>query len=842
MSRFRHHRGWIILLAFCLSSQSFAQVEKFFAAPGKKDLTEAFVKANDAERAALLAEEKESLTAELAQSLIRRGERFFSQGDYSQALDVCRLAQRLAEQIGARAELARSLNCIGLVYLRQGNYAEALRSYQQSLAISESLKDRTAMAEALCHTGNIHRRQGNYPQALECYQKSLALSEDAGDKLIAARALNNTGNAHREQGNYPQALEYYERSLAICQAWRNKEGEARALKNIGHIHTSQKNYAQALEYYQRSLAISRALPNKVITARALTNIANVYRKQNRHEESLQFAERATEMARQLDLHETLWASRLIAGAAHHFLNQPAEARRAIEESLAAVETLRAQVAGGEQEQQRFFESRVAPYHAMVELLIAQNKMDEAFTYAERAKARVLLDVISSGRINKAMSSEEQEQERRLNDQLVSLNTQLFHENLRLRPDPARLSDLKSRLQKARLDFEAFQTSLYAAHPELKTRRGEAQSLRLEEAGALIDAKTALLEFVVTDEKIFLFTITKQSEQSAVEVKAFALAVNEEDLTDRIERFRRMLSTADNRFARPARQLYDLLLSPAAEQLRGKSQLIIAPDGPLWELPFQALRAPRDRYLIEDCAVFYAPSLTVLREMNKSRSKERLTAPTLLAMGNPASGERKRVAHNDAGLGPLPEAQRQVQALRRIYGRDNSKVYIGADASEERFKSQSGDYRILHLATHGVLDDRNPMYSHLLFAQTSEKEDGMLEAWELMKMDLKADLAALSACETARGRAGRGEGIIGLTWALFVAGVPTTVVSQWKVRSDSAAELMIEFHRQLKARLTRSNERTSAAESLRAAALKLMRDGRYQHPFHWAGFVVIGDGN
>src|SRR5262249_9502467 len=212
--------------------------------------------------------------------------------------------------------------------------------------------------------------------------------------------------------------------------------------------------------------------------------------------------------------------------------------------------------------------------------------------------------------------------------------------------------------------------------------------------------------------------------------------------------------------------------PAAEQLRSKTRLVIVPDGPLWELPFQALQTTQNRYMIEESAIFYVPSLTVLREMTKSRSQRAklAAAPTLLAFGNPALGQetvsRVKSVLMDEKLDPLPEAEKQVQTLGRIYGANRSKVYVGAEAREERFKSEAGNYRILHLATHGILNDRSPMYSHLLLAQTggSGNEDGLLEAWELMKLDLKADLAVLSACETARGRVGKGEGMIGLTWA------------------------------------------------------------------------------
>ena len=172
----------------------------------------------------------------------------------------------------------------------------------------------------------------------------------------------------------------------------------------------------------------------------------------------------------------------------------------------------------------------------------------------------------------------------------------------------------------------------------------------------------------------------------------------------------------------------------------------------------------------------------------------------------------------------------------MYGA-RSQVFIGAAAREDRLKAAAAEAGVLHIATHGVLNDAAPMYSHLALATNDEKEDGLLEAWELMQLDLKADLAVLSACETARGRIGAGEGVIGLSWALFVAGVPSTLVSQWKVESSSTRDLMLGFHRGLRSK-TRP---LTKAEALRQAVLSLLKNPRTDHPFYWAGFVLVGDG-
>src|SRR5262249_34687868 len=143
--------------------------------------------------------------------------------------------------------------------------------------------------------------------------------------------------------------------------------------------------------------------------------------------------------------------------------------------------------------------------------------------------------------------------------------------------------------------------------------------------------------------------------------------------------------------------------------------------------------------------------------------------------------------------------------------------------------------------HGMLNNASPMYSHLALAQGDANEDGLLEAWELMQLDLKAELAVLSACETARGRIGAGEGMIGLSWALFIAGVPSIVVSQWKVEWAGARDLRVKFHRLLIAERGAGQAKATKAAAWRQAALQLMKDPETRHPFYWAGFVLVGDG-
>src|SRR5262249_28428577 len=202
-------------------------------------------------------------------------------------------------------------------------------------------------------------------------------------------------------------------------------------------------------------------------------------------------------------------------------------------------------------------------------------------------------------------------------------------------------------------------------------------------------------------------VTKARDQAAAEIKVFTIPIKQTDLSKQIEGFRRRVAERNLGIRVPSHKLYDLLLKPAQSLLGAKSSLVIVPDDRLWELPFQALLDERDRYVIERSALSYAPSLTVLREMRARSDKRRAEASssTLLALGNPLIGqetvERARLTMRDEKLSPLPEAEAEVRALGRLYGTRRSKVYVGAEAREDRLKAEAGQARIIHFATHGV---------------------------------------------------------------------------------------------------------------------------------------------
>lgn len=884
-------RSVVAVCLLCASLFTYAQEKTDpLITAAEKLAADVAASSNDSERRAQLNTHQEQWSPQLRVALFKQGEQSRRQGDYARALSLFQLALEVAEKCKDRSGIAMTLSDIGVIHQSQGNGTLALDYYQRSLEMNQALGDKKEVAFVLNRIGVTYRAQGNYRKALEYYQQALAIDEAIGHKTGIARELTNIGVVHSYQGNYQQALAYNQRSLKLRDELNDKWGFTATIQNIGQAYEGLGDYTQALEYYKLALASAESIGLKERMASEYTTIGSALRMLGRTEEALDYyqkaikfadeasdkgdqsyayaevaqsylalgkydaaitlAERSAVISRQSADRESLWVACTTAGRAHFALEHYDIAQKYFAEAIQTIEELREMVVGSEESAQLFFENKVAPYYSMADLLLVQKKIPEAFAFAERAKARVLLDVLRNGRssVTKEMTTAELSRERELTRAIAELNSQITRAAQQAAKAP--LAVLRTELQKARLNYEAFRTELYGKHPQLKAQRGQVQPLTLAKACELLpDAEHALIEFVMTEQRTWLFVITRKNEksESGVDLKAYPIEIKGRELTERIDRFSRAIAEREA-FKSQAQSLYELLLKPAATQLREKNSLVIVPDNALWNLPFQALQSAPDHFLLEDAAISYAPSLTALhaiRQATRDNLQNKTDAATLLALGNPvletSAAAKTSLARRDESSGPLPEAEREVKGLGKLYGSAQSRIYIGAEAREDRVKQEAGRYRILQFATHGILDDAAPMYSHLLLSPGNEqsKEDGLFEAREIMNFDLHAEMVVLSACETARGKVGAGEGVIGLTWALFVAGSPTTVVSQWKVSSASTADLMLEFHRQV---LANNPAPVSKARALQQASLKLLKTGRYKHPFYWAGFVIVGNGN
>lgn len=747
-------------------------------------------------------------------------------GHYREAAAALERELELSRALGDVEGVAYALSGLGSVLEMDGRPAEAMAALQEGVALFERLGRADAVSLELSNLGSLYRVLGNLDQAREHYQRALALAEKIGYRAAVAGALRNLAEVRLSQGDARGARQLHERVLAVANELGNRAGVVLALNDLGHVHLHEGNRAAARDFFARSFAVAEEITDREMMLSALGMQSQVA---DDPQEAIALAGRALEMATALDMRDRIWQSHLDLGRAYRRAGRLAEARTHVAQSLAIVEELRAGLPGEEVARQQAFATVVMPYEEMVRVLVEQGDPAAALEQAERAKGRVLLEVLRNGRpdLGSVLSAEDRAREAALSATLAGLNRQQRAALVA----GARPPGLAERVRKARLEYEAFLMRIHSAHPQLRAESGAIEPVRISEVYALLAGGNAdaFLELVVTDERTYVFSIT-----TAGGVHVHTIAVAKKKLESDVRRLRELLAARDVTYGPAARALYDLLLRPVAQRLRGAKTIGIVADGPLWELPFQALQSGPGEFVLDRHAVFYVPSLTVLREMN-GRRRTRAGA-RLLAFGNPVisreTARRVREVHRGISLAPLPQSETEVRNIAALYDARTTRVLLRDDAREEVVKREAGKFDVLHFATHGVLDDQNALYSRLLFSPPSRTgEDGMLEAREIMRLDLRADLAVLSACDTARGRVSAGEGLIGMSWALFVAGVPTTVVSQWKVDSTSTAELMVEFHRELR------TARRTKAEALRRAALKTR--ATYRHPFYWAPFVVVG---
>jgi CHAT domain-containing protein/Tfp pilus assembly protein PilF len=754
---------------------------------------------------------------------------YFYRGEYATALEYNRRALELNRAVGDQVHVAASLDSLGNIYRALGAYRLALQSFQQALTIRTSLDERTGVMETSHNIGLVHFSQGDYELAIDAYKRGLRLNRALHDQSFAAKALRNIGAAAWRLGQRERAAANFRESLAIAQRQGLRTDEGEVLHDLGQMSLVDGRIGEASHLFDRSLEVRRRVGDQAGITETLTSMASARLAERRHGLALDLAQQAAGNAAVHDQPELLWEAQTVAGQAYRRLRRPDDARSAFSESIRSIEQLSAQVVSDESLSQRFFEDKLSPYHELIALLVEERSSGEAFELAERSKARLLTQLLRGNRAdeNPILADNEKRERARLRGALLSLNRQTESEQAKPARDESRLNALESARRSSREDLAAFEASLAGRHPELAAARGEVKPVTLADVTHILnDRTTAIVEYVVTGRELFALLLT--SDGARVTVDGRAIDIGAAELARRTERFGQQVRSRDFGFADDARALYHLLLEPFKGRLAGKSRLIVVPDGPLWNVPFQALLSP-DGYVIEAAAVSYTPSLTVLRKLLQLPRPAR--PRTLLAMAKSQFGPVSQ-----SGLDPLPEAETQVRLIRDIYGPSRSVTYIGSEATETQFKAAAPHYTVLHLATHGVLDEASPLYSHLVLSPAggNPDDDGRLEAWEIMRMKLTADLVVLAACDTGRGRIAPGEGVIGMMWALFAAGARSMVVSQFRVESKSATKLLVDFHRRLAA------GNGSKTAGLRAAAIELLHTARYAHPYYWAGFILVGD--
>ena len=724
--------------------------------------------------------------------LLNRGDLRGAEEHLSQALSYYRTTRALRSQ-------DICLYWLTLLLRDRGEYVRAMDCAREALRISRVIGFKTGEAFHLTAIGDIHLSLGNYERALEFNKDALVVAEKYVGKWSKEECLNTIGYVYMELRDYGQALTSFSEALRYIEKIGHRREEARCLYNLGFAHLKLGDQASAAACFEKSLQAAGRSRNRIVGASTENRLGDLYLRQGLWDKAEAAYERAAAAGRAIGQPTVIWEAASGLGALCAARRDIPRAIAHYRDAIDVIEDVRVQLLLREQSS-GFFQSKISIYEAMVDLLYEAYRakpeeavLEECLFYAEKAKARSFLDDLQKAGPGGPGSS------------------------LAVSSQPRRL-------------------------PEIRR--------------ALLDGRTGLIEYFVGDDRMFVFIVTR--DRLAVE----RLAGPESERTLRLAAdFVRLLSSkeiVDADIVPAGRRLYGALIGLADKGiLAGLENLIIVPDRTLHYLPFEALVPPdragapsgRDRFLMEDYGLSYAPSASTLVSILQ-RNRPAAAGRDLLAIGDPVSDSGRKGAGGPAagqdilfeyyrdkhfGLRPLEFAAGEIKAIAGLIDPAFRRTVTRAEATEARIKRLSlADFRVLHFATHSLLDEQVAAHSALVLTRDRDQgEDGFLQAREIYELPLKADLVVLSACQTAAGKIEKGEGIQGLARAFFCAGSRSVVASLWNVNDASTARFMRTYYEYL----TRGRTKQ---EALRLTKIKMSR-ARGSGPFQWAAFILIGEG-
>jgi CHAT domain-containing protein len=825
----------------------------------------------EARLAILRAHSREEIVAAFAESE-QQATTSFAAGDCKSAAAEYEIAADLAKPGGSAGKLPLIFRRIGMCRARLGAYDVALEAYYKGVAESEKLQDREMLGENLHGVVYTLRALGRYADALPVAEREYALEEHCNEKEHVVRALlslaptlSKVGRTRDSAARYEQALELSRKgnfaygidaalsglamtysvlgdteaglrvmteqlsrqstpdaitmnqySVLLMRAHRDREAEqalhttiqlakdpgqagvrVSAQVDLAQLHSRQGQLARARTDLDGALELARAHQNPHLAGAVQIELSRLALAEGRIEEALERANDAVALEKRSVSFELINDALSAQGQALEASGRNREAESSYFEAIEMVEAMRAGLPGYAPGLEAAHRKLLPSYQFAVRFLIRRGRVAEALAVSERAKSRILNDFLAEGEplADAALSAEERATEGRLRSAVMV----------------ARKASLDGQdtaaLERAQQEWHAFERDLYLRHPELVLQRADFEPVRVDQLRDFVSGGKAILSYFELPDEMAVFIVR----ETGVWVEKLPF---DDVLTGEIRNFRASLAARDMVYRKPARSLFEKLVAPAMPHLTGTTEWIIAPDGALWQLPFQALMNADGRHLLETRVLSYAPSLTVLWHQRRNQRERSAADGPLLAIGR----------------------AQEIEGVAQLYRREDSMILTGRDASVARFEKSAERAGVIHVAAHGELDGRHPLESFLRLVPGTN-DDGALTARQLMRMRLRARLVVLSACETALGKAGSGEGLMGLGWALGAAGSPVSIVSQWKVDAAATRDLMLSLHRGL-----RGSEPLSEAAALRRAALATMKQPMRRHPFYWAGFVVLGDGS
>lgn len=777
---------------------------------------------------------------------------YWQQEDFKNFFPTINNALQIAIKTANKREESMCLNNLGLYYWRIDSYSAALSSYEKAYELSKQMAsiDQSVLPHNI---GMIWAQLGNYDKALEYLKNALDIDEKVGSNTELDLDLNTIGATLIKKGissesakDFEQAIIFFIRSLEFSKNNNNKENQMLALNNIGSAKSHLKLYSEALDYFSRALNEAIIINNQNALGTLYNNIGIVHANLGNYIESTKYYQKAIDVALGIKGGNILWEAYFENANVLKKQDKFEEAKASYLNSIRIIEEIRSSLIQEELKASYLGTGkRIDVYENLIDLLVThyldnhdRDSGIEAFHVLEKAKARAFLDSleVSEVSVSQGVDIVLANQEKEIMREISLLYTKLLMPNM----SPEEKAEINNQLK-------GFDDKLESLKREIRTTSPAYANLKYPEVITYSDAikliarpDKAYYAFSVGKEHTYVFVLSGKN------LKIFR-APSRETIRQQVAEYRKRISDKDNKDFQLGNELFKELILPGLSV--GLKTIVFIPDDILNLLPFEALVTEKDRrWLIQDFAVSYAPSLSSLRELSR-RSKGRRSAPhkDLLAFGDPYYGKNEESRQKDESnlfqdfySNPSLDFYRlnysglEVQRIGSLFAPSRIKTYLRKEASEDHLKTEPlAEYKIIHFATHGLIDDKKPARSSIILSLDQDPaEDGFLQMREVFNLKMNSDLVVLSACQTGLGPFIRGEGIEGLSRAFFYAGASSVLMSLWAVNDEATYQLMERFYFHLRHSI-------DSIHALRKAKLELIDSKLLSHPYYWAGFTLSG---
>jgi CHAT domain-containing protein len=677
---------------------------------------------------------------------------------------------------------------------QRSDYEEALRLKLHAIEEVEQTNNLPQTIWAYMLTGDLYVTIGDRERAREYYNHAM---EYIDSSHINARALE--ASASLRAGELDQAYNYF--SSAGLETAAGISG-----MRLGELALEWDLEEEALGHFMQSLGHFENTGWAEGIARARTMLGITL---TRMKEFSLARKEFSDAKKKVQYDESRWRLWYALGLLQEAQNQPDSAINAYIEAVEVIERIRGNFTV-EEFKSIYLEDKMEVYDRLIRLLMNRERSDEALNYSERARSRAFLDMIGNQRIVLSQGNNQEftnlEQDLRL--EIQSLSKLLQKEEMGLTRGLGR-QQIEGQIRQARDQYVRVITEIKLFNPEYAAMV-DLETADLSALQQKMDPGLALLVYWVGRDNLHIWLV------SSTGISGKTLPVDEDRIIDLVSHSRR--SVGSRKYKEEFSSGYRYLIAPFKQELEAYETLGIVPHLSLHFLPFQCLMPDSSSYLIDRYELFYTPSLSVygISEQKEIHPEKGLFA---LALGGLEL----------SGLPAIPGTTVEVSRISQLFSEPDATY--GRNSTETFFKDHAGPYEFIHLATHGILDYAQPMFSYLVLAPT-DSDDGLLTVSEVFSLDLNAKMVVLSACETGLGTLSSGDEIIGLSRAFLFSGARNVIVSLWSVADEPTAYLMTRFYSEL--------HEHEPVQALQIAQVDTRN--KYGYPLYWAPFQLIGTGH